>query len=117
MLGNLPPGAVFIVVNAILFRGICGTVGGILLWRGKRAGYYLTLVSWIYLIVVSILKLIELYNSGILLNIDFLNENFSSYGKPLAWSVVKIVFGVPIVYWVLKALSSGAGTGKPLSLG
>lgn len=105
-LGNLPAGAVIVVLNAALFKGICGTAGGILIWRGRRWGYYLTAVTWIYLVVVSMLTLIRLYHDGIVLDIDFLSENFSSYGKALLWSAGKIILGMPILYWIGKELSS-----------
>ena len=110
-LGNLPAGAIFIVVNAIVFRGVCGTAGGILLWSGKRWGNYLTALSWLYLIVVSVLTLIGLYNRGLILSAGFLSANCASFGKPLGWSLVKLLLGIPIVYLVtmnrLRARISG----------
>lgn len=102
-LGNLPPGAVFIVVNAIVFRGICGTAGGVLLWSGKRLGNYLTALSWSYLIIVSLLTLVSLYNKGAVHSAGAAGENFAAtLGKPVAWSLVKLLLGLPIVYLVIK---------------
>ncbi|OGE23387.1 MAG: hypothetical protein A3J42_06750 [Candidatus Dadabacteria bacterium RIFCSPHIGHO2_12_FULL_53_21] len=104
-LGGLPPGAVFIVVNAIVFRGVCGTAGGGLLLTGRRWGSYLALVSWLYLIAVSLLTLLSLHNKGIQLSSVFLSGNFASFGKPLAWSLAKLALGIPIVYLLIKDLN------------
>ncbi len=103
-LDNFPLLATVIVFNAIFFRGICGTVGGILIWRGSKWGYYLTLITWLYLIVVSVLTLNQLYNNGIVLSYGFLEENYSSFGRPFLLSSLKILFGIPIVHVVLSVL-------------
>lgn len=103
-LDNFPLMATVIVFNAILFRGICGTIGGILIWRGSKWGYYLSLISWLYLIVVSVLTFNHLYNNGIVISYGFLEENFSSFGRPLLLSSLKVLFGIPIVHIVLNDL-------------
>lgn len=103
-LDNFPLTATIIVVNAIIFRAICGTVGGILIWRGSRWGYYLTLLCWLYLILVSFLTLIQLYDNGIVLSYGFLEQNYSSFGRPFLLSVLKIIFGIPIVHIVINNL-------------
>lgn len=103
-LESFPPTATIIVINAIVFRAICGTVGGILIWRGSRWGYYLTLACWIYLILVSLLTLIQLYDNGIVISYGFLEQNYSSFGRPFLLSVLKIVFGIPIVHVVINSL-------------
>jgi hypothetical protein len=103
-LDNFPLLATVIVFNAIFFRGICGTVGGILIWRGSKWGYYLTLITWLYLIVVSVLTLNQLYNNGIIISYDFLEENYSSFGRSFLLSSLKILFGIPIVHVVLNIL-------------
>ncbi len=103
-LENFPLTATIIVINAIIFRAICGTVGGILIWRGSKWGYYLTLLCWLYLIVVSLLTLIQLYDNGIVLSYGFLEQNYSSFGRPFLFSVLKIAFGIPIVHIVIKNL-------------
>ncbi|MEK6224389.1 MAG: hypothetical protein N2A97_05965 [Thermodesulfobacteriales bacterium] len=103
-LDTFPLLATVIVFNAIFFRGICGTVGGILIWRGSKWGYYLTLITWLYLIVVSVLTLSQLYNNGIVLSYGFLEENYSSFGRPFLLSSLKILFGIPIVHVVLNIL-------------
>ena len=103
-LGNLPSGAVMIVVNAIVFRGVCGTLGGALLWAGRRIGSYLALVTWLYLIIVSVLTLISLYNKGLDLSTAFSQDHLKVFGKPLAWSVVKLALGLPLVYYLITDL-------------
>ncbi|MEQ9617768.1 MAG: hypothetical protein RIG61_01170 [Deltaproteobacteria bacterium] len=106
-LGNLPAGAVIIVVNAVVFRGICGTAGGMLLLKGKRAGYYLTAIVWIYLVTVSFMTIIQLYNKGVLLDPALIMDNFTTYEKALAWAAAKIIIGLPVLYWVLNRLYYG----------
>jgi uncharacterized membrane protein (DUF2068 family) len=99
---NLPVAAVIIVVNAILFKGVCGIVGGVLLWMGKRWGSYLTALTWSYLIVVSLLTLLSLFNRGLVLSPGFLSGHYDTFGKPLEWSLIKLFLGVPIVYLLIR---------------
>lgn len=103
-LDNFPLMATVIVFNAIFFRGLCGAVGGILIWRGSKWGYYLTLITWLYLIAVSILTFNQLYNGGIVLSYGFLEENYSSFGRPFLMSLFKMLLGIPIVHYVLNDL-------------
>ena len=102
-LGNFPLAAKIIVINAIFFRGICGTLGGILIWRGSKWGYYLTAMTWMYLIVVSFLTIIQLYNNGIMFTYGFLSENYSTFGRRFLYSLLKIVVGAPILYILLRS--------------
>lgn len=97
-LGSLPPGAVFIVVNAIVFRGVCGALGGVLLFIGRRWGSYAALVTWCYLVVVSILTLVGLHDKGLELSSVLHWEIPASFGKPLFWSLAKLALGIPIAY-------------------
>lgn len=103
-IGSFPLAAKIIVGNSIFFKGVCGTVGGILIWRGSKWGYYLTLVCWLYLIVVSFLTLIQLHNNGIEISYGFIQENFSNFGRPFMISVLKIVVGIPIIHIVINSL-------------
>ncbi len=103
-LDSYPTAAVIVVVNAIVIRGICGTFGGILIWRGSKWGYYLCLITWLYLIVVSILTFAQLYDSGVVLSFGFLKEHYSSFGRPFLLSFVKVLFGLPIVHIILNEL-------------
>jgi hypothetical protein len=109
-LGNLPSGAVLIVVNAIVFRGVCGTLGGILLWTGRRIGSYLALVTWSYLVIVSVLTLLSLYEKGFQLSTAFRDDHLAAFGKPFAWSVAKLALGIPIFYILITDLLRA---GKP----
>jgi len=103
-------------VNAVVFRGICGTVGGVLLLMGRRWGSYLAIVMWSYLIVVSILTLTGLHDKGLQFSSVLHGDVPASFGKPLLWSLAKLILGVPIVYLVMrdfpgarKSLSSRPG--------
>jgi hypothetical protein len=103
-LRNLPPGAVLIVVTAIVFRGVCGTLGGVLLWAGRRTGSYLALVTWFYLVIVSILTIFGLYNKDLHLSTAFRSDHLAAFGKPLAWSVAKLALGIPVIYYLVTDL-------------
>lgn len=103
-IANPPAGAVIVVVNAIVFRGICGTVGGVLVLHRSKWGYYLAALSWLYMLTVSFMTLIKLHNSGLVLDLEFLREHFSAFGKPLAWSAAKIILGIPIIYYIAKVV-------------
>ena len=105
LLGNLsdfPVAATIIVINAIVFRGICGVVGGILIWRGIKWGHYLTLITWLYLVVVAILTINQQYNQGLILSHSFLSENYSTFGRRFLYSALKLAAGLPIVYIVIN---------------
>ena len=103
-INSFPLTAKIIVANSIFFKGICGTLGGILIWRGNKWGYYLTLVCWLYLIIVSFLTLIQLHNNGIEISYGFIQENFSNFGRSFLMSVIKIVVGVPIIHIVINEI-------------
>jgi len=103
-LGDFPVAATIVVINAIVFRGLCGTAGGVLIWRGSKWGYYLTLITWLYLVVVSILTITELYNSGIMISYGFLSENYSTFGRRFLYSVLKLAAGLPIIYILFNSI-------------
>ncbi len=103
-LDSYPQAAVIVVVNAIVIRGLCGTLGGILIWRGSKWGYYLSLITWLYLIVVSFLTFAQLFESGLVLSLSFLREHYSSFGRPFLLSLSKVLFGIPIVHIIIKDL-------------
>jgi len=103
-LDSYPSAAVIVVVNAIVIRGICGIFGGITIWRGSKWGYYLSLITWLYLLVVSILTFAQLYDSGVILSFGFLKEHYSSFGRLFLLSFLKVLFGLPILYIILNDL-------------
>ncbi len=103
-LNSFPFPARVIVFNAIFFKGICGLSGGILIWRGVRWGYYITLVCWLYLIVVSFLSLIQIFGNEIELSYGFLEQNYSTFGRSFLIAVLKIVMGIPIIHIIFKDL-------------
>jgi len=103
-LDSYPSAAIIVVINAIVIRGICGTLGGVLIWRGNTWGYYLSLITWLYLVVVSILTFTQLYDNGIVLSFGFLKEHYSSFGRPLLLSLLKVLFGLPLIHIILNDL-------------
>jgi len=113
-LENFPPMAAIIIFNSIFFKAICGIVGGVLIWRGIKWGYFLTLIAWLYLIIVSVFTLVQLYNNGIVLSYSFLEANFSTVGRPFMMSMLKMLFGIPIVHIVLNSLLKDHKSNRPL---
>lgn len=93
-ISNLPTAAFIVVTNSIFFRGLLGTMGGILLWRGRAWGYYLSLLSWAYMIAVSILTISsEAINDGAISAGLFVHEYETT---------LKLVLGTPICYILLR---------------
>lgn len=95
-----PSGVLIVIVNAVLFRGFCGTVGGVLLLLRRRWGYYLTALSWLYMITVSFMTVIKLYRSGAIFEAGSISRNFSTVGESLAWSAAKLILGIPIIHYI-----------------
>jgi hypothetical protein len=115
MFGDFPLPAKMVVINSFVLRGVCGTLGGILLWRGSRWGYYLSLITWLYLVTVSVLTLSDLFDKGLILSLSFLQENYPNFGKPFARSIIKIILGIPIIYFIFKALSEKREIKEPIN--
>lgn len=101
---NPPTGAVVVIVNAVLLRGFCGTIGGVLLLLRRKWGYYLTALSWLYMITVSFMTVIKLYGSGMIFDPGFFSQNLSTVGEPLAWSAAKLILGIPIIYYIARVI-------------
>jgi hypothetical protein len=101
---NPPTGVLIVIVNAVLFRGFCGTIGGGLLLLRRKWGYYLTALSWLYMITVSFMTVIKLYRSDMIFDAGLISQNLSTVGEPLAWSAAKIILGIPIIYYVAGIL-------------
>jgi hypothetical protein len=97
---NPPTGVLLVIVNAVLFRGFCGTIGGVLMLLRSKWGYYLTALSWLYMITVSFMTVIKFYRSGMIFDAGLISQNFSTVGEPLAWSAAKFILGIPIIYYV-----------------
>lgn len=101
---DFPLPAKLVVINSFLLRGICGTVGGVLLWRGSKWGYYLSIITWLYLITVSALTLSQLFDNGMVLSTALMNEHYDEFGRALFRSTLKILIGVPVIYLLFYSL-------------
>lgn len=101
---EFPLPAKIVIVNSFFLRGICGTLGGVLLWRGNKWGYYLSIITWLYLIVVSVLTLSDLFDKGMVLSSALIDEHFEQFGRVFFRSLLKILIGVPIVYLLFGSL-------------
>jgi len=115
MFAEFPLPAKMVVINSFILRGICGIAGGILLWRGSKWGYYLSLIAWLYLVTVSVLTLSDLFDKGLILSLSFLQENYPNFGRPFTRSIIKILPGIPIIYLIFKTLSEKRKTNKPIN--
>lgn len=111
MFSDFPLAAKMVVINSFVLRGLSGVVGGILLFRGSRWGYYLSLIAWLYLVTVSVLTILDLFDKGLALTFSFLQENYPEFGRPLIRSLIKIILGVPIIYYIFKSLGKNRGIG------
>ena len=104
LFAEFPLPAKMVVLNSFILRGVFGTVGGVLLWRGSKWGYYLSIITWLYLITVSVLTISDLFDKGMVLSTAFQAEHFNEFGRVFSRSMLKIVLGVPIVYLLFNKL-------------
>ncbi len=109
MFADFPLPAKMVVLNSFVLRGVCGTIGGILLWRGAKWGFYLSLIAWLYLVTVSVLVFSDLFDKGLIISLSFLQENYAEFGKPFTRSLIKLILGVPIIYFIFKSLGQKRG--------
>ena len=94
---------------AFLFRGLAGVIGGVLIWRGKKMGYHLTAVAWLYLVTVGLIALAQIHgNPAVVPSFELTPENSALYLKPLAQAIGKIIWGVLILYVLFKELLSSS---------
>ncbi len=107
---------VFMAILAVLCRGLCGVVGGILIWRGSKLGYQLSAVMWCYMVVVGLMAFYQLFTGPYFTSFEFSTENqvfWSAFGK----SAGKLLWGIPFLYLILKDLvflnSSGSESDHP----
>ena len=101
---EFPFPAKVVVINSFVLRGVCGTVGAVLLWRGKEWGYYLSIITWLYLITVSFLTLTDLFDKGMVISSALLAEHYDKFGRVFFRSILKILIGVPIIYLLFSNL-------------
>lgn len=91
---------------AIVCRGIFGVVGGVLLWRGERLGYQLSSIMWTYMVVVGLISFYQLFTGPYPASFELTPES------RLFWSILgrtlgKLIWGIPFLYILLKALKEG----------
>ena len=94
---------VFLALLAVIFRGLCGVVGGVLLWRGSKLGYQLSLVMWMYMLVVGLIAFYQLFTGPYFTSFEFTPDNqlfWSAFGK----NGGKLIWGVPFIYILIKSL-------------
>lgn len=90
---------------AFIFRGICGVTGGVLLWQGKKLGYQLSIVAWLYLVIIACAATYQMFFTDLFTSYAFTVENklFTSlFGKTMG----KFLWGIPILYILIRELKS-----------
>jgi hypothetical protein len=92
-----------IMLSAILFRGICGVVGGVLLWKGKRLGYQLSIIAWTYLVIVGLVSLYQLFGTDIFQSFEFSIDN-KLFWSMLGKTIGKLIWGIPFIYILANQL-------------
>ena len=98
-----------LALTAFVFRGVFGTVGGIMLCMGKRTGYILSTISWGYLLIVGVFSFYQIFSNGFFTSFDFTPENHM-FWKLFAKSTGKIFWGGLITAILAKDLIKGHET-------
>jgi hypothetical protein len=92
-----------LAIAAILFRGVAGTIGGILLWKGKRLGYQLSIVCHSYLMIAGVITLYQILIAGGEVSFAFTPEN-QFFLKALSRSIGKLIWGIPFIFILSRDL-------------
>jgi hypothetical protein len=107
----------FLFVMTILafgLRGVAGTVGGVLVWRGRRLGYQLSVACWLYLVIVGLVALVQLF-TGSPPSSPALGPESRLFWRALGTSLGKLFWGIPILYILIRDLrrhGSQVGSGS-----
>jgi len=94
-----------LIIAAFIFRGVCGVTGGVLLWQGKKLGYQLSILTWLYLVIIAFAATYQMFFTDIFTSYAFTVENkmFTSFfGKTMG----KFLWGVPILYILIRDIKS-----------
>lgn len=101
-IGEVSLGFVLIVL-AVFCRGICGVVGGVLLWRGNKLGYQLSIVMWGYMVIVGLLAFYQIFTDPHFTSFEFSPEN-SVFWSVIGKSAGKLIWGIPFLYILTRDL-------------
>jgi hypothetical protein len=93
----------FLAVAAFLCRGVCGTVGGVLLCMGKKSGYFLSSIAWGYLLIIGLFSFYQIFTGGFFTSFEFTPENHM-FWKMFAKSIGKIFWGSLLSFILIKDL-------------
>jgi hypothetical protein len=88
---------------AFLLRGVAGTVGGVLVWRGKRLGYQLAALSWSYLVIVGTVALVQLFTASES-SAGFLARDSRLFWRAVGASLGKLLWGIPFLCILVRDL-------------
>jgi hypothetical protein len=98
-------GFIALILVAVVLRGVCGVVGGVLIWKGNKLGYYFSAVTWLYLVVIGSYTVIQLHTNPVITPSFDLNQfNHAVYLKPLSTSLGKIIWGIPFIAIIFRDL-------------
>lgn len=93
----------FLSITAFLCRGVFGMIGGVLLCMGKKSGYILSSIAWVYLLIVGLFSLYQIFSGGFFTSFDFNPENHM-FWKLFVKSSGKIFWGALISTILIKDL-------------
>lgn len=99
--GMLPLRWLLIVFLGIACRGVCGLIGGVLLCRGRRLGYILSIVAWIYGVTVGAITLSSLFLGP---SAALVRADQALLAKGLGSSLGKLLWGIPFLTILVRDL-------------
>ncbi|EMI17092.1 membrane protein [Rhodopirellula maiorica SM1] len=95
---------VALLITVFIARGMCGAVGAILLWKGARLGYQLSVVCWLYLVTVGLAAVVQM---------PYLEFSDPTMARHIGSTFGKLLFGIPFLYVLVSDLFSKRGAGDP----
>ncbi|GAA5215851.1 hypothetical protein ACFSJ3_10540 [Corallincola platygyrae] len=99
-----------LAILAFVMRGICGVVGSVMLWKGKRLGYQLATATWVYMVIAALYSLVVLH-MNVIPSFELNEVNHVLYLKPLSNGLGKLIWGLPFLYILIRDLTSKAPSG------
>ncbi len=78
-----------------------------MLWKGKRLGYQLATATWAYMVVAALYSLVVLH-MHVTPSFELNEVNHVLYLKPLSNGLGKLLWGLPILYILIRDLTTKA---------
>ncbi len=94
-----------LALAAFIFRGVCGVTGGVLLWQGRKLGYQLSIITWLYMVVIAFAASYQIFFTDIFTSYELTVEN-KLFASMLGKTMGKFLWGIPILYILIRELKS-----------